>query len=675
MATEGSGNVGEIFVKATVVVDAEEARKAGSRAGQVASEAAQIRLQAAEARLGGGRPAEQAIYLAQGGNPNLGANQTLGFLTRGTHMQAGAGERVDRSFDAAQFASFRADERTSQRAMIDADRRQMRWAVGSFRAARSEMDASERASVRADAALSSYSDPFDLSSGVRDANRKGAAAMAVEESDAAKRRRGMGARLNELGQTQVMGTGMLMQLMFGGWEAATAMRNSAVSNATSGGMRPLDRLGAENQLVNQLQSGPMGSIVGQFLDPMGYRTASLGATHRAGTHAQTNEQAMVGLTETVRLAQAGGRLAGMRGTSQRIAAEELAVTKVESENRIALQERRRAHEDQAQAMSASIETEFRANAIGDILGGAASMNFAQNIRGAKNFWSGQADYSSAYKMRDMLNKQAAIDYAKLNDQARENAAREIEAIKSDSRAESMGRMAGVLGNSFVSQREGRMQARLAGTVHQDGIFALQREAIQQQQSQRFAEVMATPGMTMMQRLGIASREMEPFNAQTAGVNRAQRDFDQDRQMKRAEFYSDWREQARQTNRESFGLESTGRQLDFILQGRRGAQFGVESAQAQGIVDAALLGLDGAKSAKDRNQILSNARTELAILGAQGTLFNTPGTPSFFVGGAAPAFNPQPFINQLQNPVPPGQSNLPTGAQMDQIIGFLSRIIG
>lgn len=97
---------------------------------------------------------------------------------------------------------------------------------------------------------------------------------------------GMLGRAYRVGQTNIMGTGMLMQFMFGGWEVATAFRNQAL-NETARGLTtdPLGAAIADYKLIQALQSGPLGSLVGFALNPTGSRGRML-STAIASANAQ-----------------------------------------------------------------------------------------------------------------------------------------------------------------------------------------------------------------------------------------------------------------------------------------------------------------------------------------------------------------------------------------------------
>ena len=286
----------------------------------------QVRYAASIARLSGGRQAQANVFaLAQGGyEPGSGPYYSTG--TTANLMQAGISEAATRaadarerrfsaSMDAAEFAAFREAEAAA--AQAHERHRARQHSIAKQNRSRSEAF---------DAALGSIDkEAMDLSAleaGARMERRLGGRTEMEERRLATLRARPLSRQLYDAGQQQVMSTGMLMQLMFGGWElsqvyaAATAGRYGAI------GGNPAASLAAEMMTQQMVRRGPFGSIAGMMVDPGGHALAAMefGVERSKATAAR--------MTGGLEFSQAGIMLSraaetsGLRGTAAELAGVE-----------------------------------------------------------------------------------------------------------------------------------------------------------------------------------------------------------------------------------------------------------------------------------------------------------------------------------------------------------------
>jgi hypothetical protein len=126
----------------------------------------------------------------------------------------------------------------------------------------------------------------------------------------AKRRGGLNTRL--------MSSGMYMQLMFGGWEAATAFNSLATFAATPYGSL-LEQMQGRNEMLQQATGGPIGSLLAAPMNMMGRGPAQVNAALMGVSRTFAQESGMVArrgqLDETKDRAAAMNREADRLGMS------------------------------------------------------------------------------------------------------------------------------------------------------------------------------------------------------------------------------------------------------------------------------------------------------------------------------------------------------------------------
>lgn len=530
-------------------------------------------------------------------------------------------DREDRNERAAAIRSFR-----SARRQQDSD--EMGWAVSSFRSARREVESDEDEIARARRSVRNANEKMDRDE-VNDAVRRFREArtyMDRQDRQANIASRAANDPRNRWYNQQVMSTGMLMQVMFGGWEAASAMRlggeNYRLSQRPT--MQNLEKMGMN---IDRMTSGPLGSLVRMPAESaeaisnyfgLGYKSQftsvreAIESANRSTLITQGKaSEAAITMNESTRLELA------------RNSAQLLNTNDQFTKARVSAMNARDAVESEILMK----DKEFKARIA------AYDENDPERIKVVNENNQFVAD-------AEIRRKEAGIAYSAAMERIKQDIARGADSL----RRQDLPLYAAAEGQYGAATRAqllaSNAQSLFDAPMEWKGIVASQNAmrlqgAIQQGRDQ----ARSAYGAGLAVNGGVAGQLVQNVIEGDLAIRSAAPEA---RQATAFLFAARTQALLRQNSAITTGLRNDNRILDILNSNNPNAD---TLAQGQGIVDSAISGFAGA-TGPQQQLILSRANKQLDLLQRQQVNPIGVGTPGLFVGGSAPLADLDAIRKQL-----------------------------